>query len=115
MIAGRLTMRAAIERDQAAGKDAWGNPVAPAFAAVGEPAACFVWSNSAKDIRDGKKVAGVEELRGMFALGTDILPDDEITSVCDRRGAVLIAGRLKVQGPVQFKHTHLEAALRRIG
>lgn len=114
MIAGRLTMRAAIERDQATGKDAWGNPVAPDFASIGE-LPCFVWSNTAREIRDGKKGAQVEELRAMRALDADVKPEDEIVAVTDRRGTVLFAGRLKVLGPVQFKHTHRESALQRIG
>ena len=40
---------------------------------------------------------------------------DVITAVSDRRGNVIIPGRLKVEGKPQFKHTHIEVALQRIG
>lgn len=114
MIAGRLTMRAAIERNTAAGTDAWNNPVAPVFAPTGDPVACFIWSNQSRDVVDGRKSALVEDLRAMFALGADVAANDEIASVTDRKGNVIIAGRLRVLGPVQFKHTHVECALERL-
>ena len=113
MIAGRLTMRAAVERDQATGTDAWNNPVAPDYQPVGT-LHCFIWSNASRELVDGQKTAMIEDVRGLFALGANLAEGDEIASVTDRAGTVLIAGRLKVEGPVQFKHTHLEAALRRI-
>lgn len=114
MIAGRLTMRAAIERNQATGKDSWDNPLPPDF----QPLAtlpCFAWSNSSREAIDGNKTAMIEDARAMFALGADVNEDDEISAITDRRGNVTIPGRLKIEGPVQFKHTHLEAALKRIG
>lgn len=114
MIAGRLTMRAAVERDQATATDSWGGPVAPVFASIGEPLACFIWSISADDIEDGGKVAQVETYRGLFALSADLRPGDEIAAVTDRSGAAVLPGRLRVMGPVQRKHTHLEAQMRRI-
>ena len=114
MIAGRLTMRAQVERDQAVAKDSWGQAVVPDFVPVGDPLPCFVWSNASRELVDDEKSAMVEDLRGMFALGADIAERDELVSVTDRAGAVQHYGRLKVAGPVQFKHNHLEAALRRI-
>lgn len=115
MIAGRLTMRAQVERNQTATNDAWGQPGAAVFAAVGVPLACFVWSNASRELVDGQKTAMIEDLRAMFAPGADVAEDDELVSVTDRAGAAVHFGRLKVEGPVQFKHTHLEAALQRIG
>lgn len=114
MIAGRFTMRADVERNGAAGQDAWGQPVAAAFAPLAT-VKCFIWSGSAREIVDGDKSANVEAVRGMFPLGTDLRADDELARVTDKRGQVLIAGRLKVDGPVQHKHNHLEAALVRVG
>jgi len=114
VIAGRLTMRAHLERDEAAGTDAWGQPGAADF----EPLAvvrCFVWSNSSRELVDGGKTAMIEDMRAMFGLGADVIEGDEIASVTDSRGTELIAGRLKIEGPVQRKHNHLEAALKRIG
>ena len=63
---------------------------------------------------DGDKTAMIEDIRGLLALGTDITEADEITAVTDARGVVLIPGRLRVEGPIQHKHTHVEAALKRI-
>jgi hypothetical protein len=115
MISGRLTMRAEVERNTASGTDAWGNPVAPDFTALHAALPCFAWSNSSRELVDGAKTAMIEDLRAMFALDADIAEGDEIVAISDRAGNVIIAGRLKVEGPVQRKHTHLEAALRRIG
>ncbi|RVQ76119.1 hypothetical protein [Sinorhizobium medicae] len=114
MIAGRLTMRALVERNRATGKDPWNNPVAPDF----QPLAtlkCFVWSNASREIVDGDTTAMVEDMRALFPLSADIREDDEISAVTDRGGATIIPGRLRVEGPVQRKHTHLEAALKRVG
>lgn len=113
MISGRLTMRATVERNQASGTDGWGNPVAPVFQPLGV-VRCFIWSKASREIVDGDKTAMIEDIRGLFALGTDITEADEISAVTDARGAVLIPGRLRVEGPIQHKHTHIEAALKRI-
>lgn len=115
MIHGRLTMRAEVERNTASGTDAWGSPVAPSFTALHAALPCFVWSRSSRELVDGQKTAMIEDLRAMFAKGADIAEGDEIVSVTERDGTVIIAGRLKVEGPVQFKHSHLECALQRIG
>ncbi|MDZ4307559.1 hypothetical protein [Allopontixanthobacter sp.] len=115
MIAGRLTHRAALERNVAVGADDWGQPLAADFQSTGDPLACFVWSNTSRELVDGAKTALIEDLRGLFAQGADIREGDEIASVTDRAGTTIISGRLKVEGPVQFKHTHVEVALQRIG
>lgn len=115
MIAGRLTMRAQVERNQASGDDGWGNPIAAVFANHGTPVACFIWSISAEKTQDGEKTAQIETFRGLFALGADLAADDRLASVTDRQGNALIAGPLLVMGPIERKHTHLEANLRRIG
>lgn len=114
MIGGRLTMRAVVHRDQTVSRDSWGQSEAPVWAVVGT-ARCFVWSNTSREVVDGDKTAMVEDMRAMFALGEDVTENDEISAVTDARGNVLIPGRLKVEGPVQRKHTHLEAALKRVG
>lgn len=115
MISGRLTMRARVERNTASGTDSWGNPVAPAFTVLHNALPCFVYSPSARELQDGTKTARIEDLRIMIGLGVDLEAADEITAVCDRAGTVIIPGRLRVEGPVQFKHNHREAALQRIG
>lgn len=115
MIAGRLTMRALVERNQAVATDTWGQPGAPDFQSIGAPVPCFVWSEFSRELVDGQKTAMIEDMRAMFALDADVREDDEISSVTYRSGVEITPGRLKVEGPVQRKHTHLEAALRRIG
>ena len=115
MISGRLTMRARVERGAPAGTDSWGGPTAPVFTVLHVALPCFVYSGNARELVDGAKTAMIEDLRIMVAAGADLAEGDEITAVSDRAGTVLIAGRLKVEGPVQFKHNHREAALQRIG
>lgn len=114
MISGRLTMRAVVERNTAAGTDAWGQPVAATWSTVAT-LRCFAWSNASRELVDGDKTAMIEDMRIMVALGADLREDDEISAVTDRQGNLLIPGRLKVEGPVQRKHTHQEAALKRVG
>lgn len=114
MIAGRLTMLARVERNTATGTDSWGNPVAPAFTVLHNALPCFVYSKTARDLKDGAKTAEIEDLRIMVGRDADLQAGDQITTVMDRLGRELIPGRLSVEGPVQFKHTHREAALQRI-
>lgn len=115
MIAGRLIHRARIERDVATGTDARGGKPAPNFTVLHNALPCFVYSKSSRELVDGQKTAMVEDLRVMIALGADLAEGDVITSVTDRGGAEIVAGRLKVEGAPQFKHNHREAALQRIG
>ena len=113
MIAGRLTMIAILERDISDGVDAWGQPSAPNFTSI--PAVrCFIYSRSVREVVDGTKTALIEDLRGMFALGANVMSADQITGVTDSSGNTIMPGRLMIEGPIQRKHTHLEAVLQRI-
>lgn len=112
MSRGRMTMRAAVERDGATGADDWGGAPAPGFAALGTYP-CFVWARSARHVADGRKDAAVEEWRAMFPLGTDIREGDEIAGVTDRRGNEIIAGRFRIGTPLR-KARHVEAALEKV-
>lgn len=107
-----MTMRAAVERDQAVGTDSYGGPVAPIFAAHAT-LPCWVWSTNRREIVDGDKTALVEDMRAMFPIGADVLERDEIASVKDRNGAELLSGRMRVEA-IQRKHRHVEAALERV-
>ena len=107
-----MTMRAAVERNQAVGTDAYGGPVAPVFAAHAT-LPCWVWSNSRREIVDGDKTALVEDMRAMFPIGADVAEGDEIASVTDRRNVELLSGRMRVEA-IQRKHRHVEAALERV-
>lgn len=115
MIGGRLTHRATVERNQATGEDSWGGPAAPQFVLIQQDMPCFVYSKSSRELADGAKTALIEDLRIMIGLHADLRPGDEIFSVTDRMGNIVVDGRLKVEGPVQYKHNHREASLQRIG
>lgn len=115
MIHGRLTMRARVERPVSPGRDDWGGPLAPVMQLVDEAMACFVWSRMSREVIDGSKTALIEDLRIMVGREADLAEGDELAQVTDRAGALLIPGRLRIEGPVQHKHSHQEAGLRRIG
>ena len=107
-------MRAEMERNQATGTDGWGNPLPPDYQPNGT-LKCFAWSNQSREIVDGQVSALVEDMRAMFALDADIAVDDEISAVTDAAGTEIIPGRLRIEGAIQRKHTHLEVALKRLG
>ncbi|PYE86909.1 hypothetical protein [Phyllobacterium leguminum] len=109
----RLTHRALVERNVAVTDDPWGNPVPPDFQPLGT-FKCFFWSKQSREAVDGDKTAMIEDLRALFALDADLREDDEISAITDARGNALVAGRVRVDGPVQYKHTHMEAALKRV-
>lgn len=113
MIGQRLTMRALVERNVATGNDNWGQPVAPDFQPYAE-LPCFAYTPSTREIIDGDKVATSQDVRIMLHIGADIEDSDEIAAITDKAGNVLFAGRYRVDGPVQFKHNHLEAPLRKV-
>lgn len=113
MISGRLTMRAAIERNVSTGTDAWNQPVAPDY----QPHAvlpCFAYAKSASDVVDGKKNAIVQDIRIMFALGSDVLATDRVAQITDRKDVVLFAGPFRIEGEIEYRHNHREAALVRV-
>lgn len=109
----RMTMRAEVERNTASGTDDHNLPVAPEFEPLGI-VPCFVWSKTSRHAADGEKTVLVEDLRGMFPLSADVRAGDEIARVTDRQDNELIPGRLRIQPPAQFKHSHVEMALERI-
>lgn len=108
-----MTMRAEVERNNATGTDQWNRPVAPSFSALATYP-CFVWSKTSREITDGDKVAAISDLRIMLPLGTDIQVGDEIARVTDRKCNEIIAGRLRVDAPIERRHRHIEAALQRV-
>lgn len=110
---GRMTMRAAVERNTETGKDPHGNPLPPVFAAHAT-LPCFIWSNRSHQAYPGDRTAMVEDLRGGFPLDADLAEGDEIASVTNRKGTEIIPGRLRIDAPPQRKHRHIEAALKRV-
>lgn len=114
MIARRFTMVAYVERNGMTGKDAWNMPLPGVFQAHAE-VPCFAWTPSSRDVVDGHKSAIVQDVRMMFALGIDVSEGDQIAKITDRKGTVLFTGPMRVEGSVDFKHNHHEAALVRVG
>ena len=108
----RMTMRAVIERDTATGEDDFGQPVKPKFTTL-STVQCLAWSKQRRERVDGNKTVLIEDMRAMFPLGADVLPGDEIVDITDRRGRVLIAGRIQIE-TMQHKHDHQEAGLERV-
>lgn len=106
-------MRAMVERNVATGVDGYGHPVAPVFQAHAT-VPCFAYTPSSNDIIDGDKVATVQDVRMMCAVGVDIQEGDRIAGITNKARAVLFAGPYRIEGPVQFKHNHVEAALRKV-
>jgi hypothetical protein len=112
MIGRRFTMRAHLERDTAVGAGHWGQAPEPVF----EPCAvlpCFAWSPTVRESQDGNKLASVEDVRLLVALGSDVRDRDEVSAIT-RGGFVLFDGRFRVEGAPQFKHNHLEVSLKRV-
>jgi hypothetical protein len=106
-------MRAEIERSVSTGKDAWSQPVAALFQHFCVTP-CFAWTPSAREIKDGNKVAALEDVRMLLPLSSEVTENDEVAQITNKAGDVLFEGRFRVEGPVQFKHTHREAALVRV-
>lgn len=113
MIGQRLTMIAHIERNSVTGKDAWNMPLPGVFQPHAE-VPCFAYSKSGRDVVDGKKNVVVQDTRMMFALGIDVRENDQVAKITDRKGNILIRGPLRIEGAVEFKHNHQEAALVRV-
>lgn len=115
MIGQRLTMIAYVERNTATGKDAWNAPNAPAFTPLAE-VPCFAYSKSGRDVVDGKKDVVVQDMRMMIALGADVREGDQVAKVTDRSPArkILFEGPMRIEGAVEYKHNHQEAALVRV-
>lgn len=107
-----MTMRAVIERNTATGDDDFGLPVKPDFTTLAT-VPCFAWSKQRRELVDGNKNVLIEDLRALFPLGADVLAGDEIVNITDRRGRVLIAGRIQIE-TMQHKHDHQEAGLERV-
>jgi hypothetical protein len=116
MIARRFTMVAHVERDVANGKNRWGGSVAPDWQPHGE-LRCFAWAPKAgvDAIVEGQKVALKQDVRMMIALGADLLPSDRVARITNRdESEIHFRGPLRIEGEVDFKHTHREVALVRV-
>lgn len=105
--------RAAIERNTQSGTDPHGNPLPPVWQALAT-LPCFVWSKQARQAFPGDRTALVEDLRAMFPLGSALRQGDRVSSVTDRSGAEIVAGPLRIDADPQYKHNHIEVALKKV-
>ncbi len=90
-----MTMRATVERDTQVATNNWGRPDVPILT-VGAVVPCRVWSGKRTDVDDAGKSAVVEDLRGHFPKGADLLEEDRLT-IRDRRGRLLFGGPIYVE------------------
>jgi hypothetical protein len=116
MIGRRFTMIAHVERNVAAGKNGWGGSAAPDWQPHGE-LRCFAWAPKAgvDAIVEGQTVALKQDVRMMFALNGDLLPGDRVARITSRdESEIHFRGPLRIEGEIDFKHTHREVALVRV-
>lgn len=113
----RLVMRAEIRRNTAAA-DGHGNPGKPVWTLVKDGVSCFVWSKVRQRVTDGRQNAEVEDIGVLFYRNEDVLSDDRIEQIKDRRGRVLFAGPFEVLTGTEKSDgrgiDHLAFKLRRI-
>lgn len=109
---GRMTYRAAIERDSASGTDKFKQKVAPIFAPLAT-VQCWAWSTTRREQIGTEKNAVLEDLRMIVPLNTDITENDRIASIKDRRDRVKFGGPLRIEAVVR-RVTHLEVVLDKV-
>ncbi|KKM73943.1 hypothetical protein LCGC14_1405380 [marine sediment metagenome] len=115
MSRGVMKHRSNIERNVATGSNPYGGDVVPDMQPQ-SVSPCFIYIQASRrevSIADGKKNAVVQDFKGLFPLGTDILEADEIANIVDRKGVEIIAGRFRVEA-IQPKHRHIEVSLDRV-
>lgn len=109
-----MTHRATIERDTSSTADAWGNPVAPVWAAHLTDLACRVWFDTESEVLDGNKTATVERRKMIVPIGTDVTEADRVAIVEDRLGATLFSGPAGIES-VGRRRDHLVLTLEAVG
>lgn len=88
-------MRATIERPVVL-TNTWGEAEWSETQAFG-PIVCRVWSDPAKVVIDGDKIASVGGYRAVFPLSAGVQVGDRIMKVTDRLGKTLFSGPLAVK------------------
>jgi hypothetical protein len=114
VIAGRLTMRALVERNHGDRRHLGAARRARLPVDRRSAAVLRLFEQQRSELEDGQKIAELELLRAMFALGADVQADDEIASVTDR-GAPRSSRPAEGHGPGPAQAHAPRGALRRIG
>jgi hypothetical protein len=105
-----MTMRAIVERDIQAHKDAYRGKLPPDW--LPRPTLpCFVWSDRREEVVDASRTVVMQHARGMFPVKQDLTEKDRVVEVRDRIGRVLFAGPFDIRG-LERKEGWIEAGLR---
>lgn len=107
-----MTHRADVQNNTASGLDAYGNPVAPTWAAL-STLPCRAYTKVRKEVIDGDKIVLVEDLKALLPLKAAIVESYRIANIKDRLSVVLFAGPLIIR-TLQRRGNHIEASLERI-
>lgn len=111
---GTMTMRAHVQRDQAAA-DPFGGKLSSNWQTLHAALPCRVWHTRQRSshVLDGDKIVEVIGLLLAVPTGTDITPKDRVVDVRDRLGTVLFPGPVNIDS-VSFRIGHVIIALESI-
>lgn len=104
-----MTMRATLQRNEARADES-GN-IGPADWRTTAHVPCRVWHPSARRNADTRAVVESSEYAMAVPTTTDVVRDDRVLEVYDRRGEIIYADPLYVEA-VRRRNDHLEVALR---
>lgn len=100
--------RATVERDAAAGRDGWNNPLPPDFQVHEAEQPCDFWVATEELVTGPNVNAAIERSRMLIPKTADLVIGDEISSVRDQDGTTISPGRLKVVADLRMEPTHRE-------
>ena len=116
MYSAMMTMRAEVTRNTS-GKDVYGHQKAPGATTVADGIPCFIWIKTQSEILDGKSVV-VEVIKAYFRHDADVLREDRVLQIKDRRDRVIHQGPFVVEMVAEkslgASPSHKEVSLRRI-
>jgi hypothetical protein len=115
LVSTRLALRhrCTIQRDGSAGTpDAWGSPVAPAWAAHVEGQPCRTWVDAGREPIDPDRTVTITDRRMIVPRSTDVTTRDRIIDISER-GTVFAAGPWAIEAVLE-RREHLELVLQEI-
>lgn len=96
-----MTHRCSIERDVnhgGAGEDPYGNDDVPSWTDVTANVHCRFWHEGTRTDFSGNDQVEIETRKLVVPVDTVVDEDDRITEVRDRRGRLLAAGPMRIDG-----------------
>lgn len=106
-------MRATVQRDTVTGRDAFGLENAPSFTAHLASLPCWVWTKTERESSDGNSTTVVAAHKMMVPLGTDIIEEDQVTAIKNRRAASIIENPMRIRAVIR-RRTHIECWLQEV-